>query len=43
MVRILPNLNVYLRKNVQIFKLIENKSTCERFGRYDGGALLTRI
>jgi len=39
MVCILPNLNVYLLKNVQIFKLIENKDTCGRFERYDGGAL----
>ena len=37
--RILPNLNVYLQQNVQILKLIENKATRERFGRYNSGAL----
>ena len=32
---ILPRLNVYLRQNVQILKLIENKATDERFERYN--------
>jgi hypothetical protein len=37
--RILPNLNVYLRQNVQILKLIGNKATRERFERYNRRAL----